>query len=459
MLTYTFDDRSDLPLYMQLYHSIKRDISSGSLKAGEKLPSKRALARHLQLGIITVQNAYAQLAVEGYIVSRERSGYFVEQLEEHLSPPPPLPKSAASAAKRPEFILDLKENRINTHNFPFSIWSRLMRQTLSERADHLLEKLPPNGARPLRIAIAEHLHRFRGMAVDPDNIVVAAGTEVLYNLIVQLLGTDLTYAVEDPGYSKVGLICRAAGANTAAIPMDDFGLDIKVLEQSGASVVHLSPAHHFPTGIVMPIGRRRELLRWAAQTGSILIEDDYDSEFRFSGRPIETMQSIDTAGCVVYMNTFSKSIAPSIRISYMVLPGELMEKYREKLGFYSCTVASFEQYALAQFISNGHFERHISRMKNHYKKLRGQLIDVIDSLPYRDRLTICEEHAGLHFLLKVDTSMSDQQLMKAAADLGVNIGCLSQYSYKHDSRFEHTLVVNYSGVTTEQLEKFKSLCL
>ncbi|MGI6028183.1 MAG: PLP-dependent aminotransferase family protein [Candidatus Heteroscillospira sp.] len=458
MLTYSFDESSGTPLYAQLYGYIKHDISTGVLRAGEKLPSKRSLARHLQLAVITVQNAYAQLAVEGYIVSRERSGYFVARMDERLPAPPEKPSAPNAAEEEPErWLLDLRENRIDPRNFPFATWSKLMRQTLSQRSSHLLDRLPPNGLPQLRRAIAGHLYRFRGMSVDPENIVVAAGTELLYNLIVQLLGTDRPYALESPGYAKAGQICRAAGAGTVFIPLDAHGLDPVLLAESGAGIAHISPAHHFPTGIVMPIARRRELLRWAEEHDGIIIEDDYDSEFRFSGRPIETMQSIDAAGRVVYMNTFSKSIAPSIRISYMVLPPALMALYREKLGFYSCTVPSFEQYTLAQFIEGGYFEQHLSRMKNYYKTLRGQVVEAIDALPFRDRLTVSEEHAGLHFLLRVDTELTDSQLKLRAAEMGVRIACLSDFAMENEPRLAHTLVVNYSGVTPEQLKTFSEI--
>lgn len=455
MLTYTFDENRKTALYEQLYRFIKQDISLGKLSAGEKLPSKRALARHLHLGIITVQNAYAQLAVEGYIVTRERSGYFVAELEARL-PPPAAPEPAPEPEREhPAFLLDLRTNRINAESFPFSVWSRLMRQTILDRSSKLLEPLPQNGAYALREAIAQHLYSFRGMTVRPENIVVAAGTEVLENFIVQLLGRGRVYALEDPGYAKVAQVCTAAGAEVAFIPLDGMGMAVPELRKSGASVVHLSPAHHYPTGIVMPISRRRELLRWAHDRGGYIIEDDYDSEFRFSGRPVETLQSIDSGGSVIYMNTFSKSIAPSIRISYMVLPDALLEAYRKKLGFYSCTVPGFEQYTLAQFIKGGHFEHHIARMKNYYKALRGQVIAAIDALPYRDKITIAEEHAGLHFLLKLDTDLPDTALLARAAALGVKIACLSEFSSLHAHRFAHTLVVNYSGVTPAQLAQFR----
>ena len=458
MLTYTFDEKKSAPLYEQLYRFIKGDICSGTLRPGEKLPSKRALARHLHLGIITVQNAYAQLAVEGYIVTRERSGYFVAELDDSLLPPPePEPRREPPKPCR-DYLLDLKANRIAAGNFPFSVWSRLMRLTLSERSSRLLDPLPHGGALQLREAIAGHLYRFRGMSVDPENIIVAAGTDVLYNLIIQLLGRDFIYALEDPGYNKLGLICRACGVETAYIPVDRHGLSLRALEESGAKVAHISPAHHYPTGVVMPISRRRQLLRWAGRQGGFLIEDDYDSEFRFSGRPIETMQSIDTGGRVIYMNTFSKSISPSARISYMVLPDALKDMFSEKLGFYSCTVPSVDQYSLARFISGGYFEQHLARMKTYYKNLRGQVIAAIDELPFRKKLTISEQHSGLHFLLKVNSPLSDDDLIACAEAMGVRISCLSQMTHRGDERrFDHTLIVNYSGVTPEQLEHFINL--
>lgn len=454
MLSYSFDEKCGTPLYAQLYQRIKEDIVGGRLKSGEKLPSKRALSRHLQISVITIQNAYAQLALEGYVQSRERSGYYVAQLEEQLAlpeKPRPAPEAPKSA---PQNLLDLKTNRISAGNFPFSTWSRLMRQTLAEESFRLLDPMPHNGAAELRIAISEHLYRFRGMLVSPENIVIAAGTELLYSLIIQLLGSERIYALENPGHSKVSAVCRSLNAKCAFIPLDERGMRPDALRKSGASIAHLSPAHHYPTGIVMPITRRLELLRWAQEQSAFIIEDDYDSEFRFSGRPIETLYSIDKSGCVVYMNTFSKTIAPSIRISYMVLPDSLLRAYNERLAFYSCTVPSFEQYTLAKFMSGGHFEQHISRMKNHYRQLRRELIALIDTLPFRDRLTILEEHSGLHFLLKVDTKLSDAELVSKARDMGVSISALSEFSRSDTQDFEHRLVVNYSGITKEQLRNW-----
>ena len=234
----------------------------------------------------------------------------------------------------------------------------------------------------LRQAIAAHLRQFRAMEVTAEQIIVGAGTEVLYNLLVQLLGRDRLYGVEDPGYGKIAHIYRAAGAEVTALPLDEAGVSAEALRRSDADVVHISPSHHYPTGLVMPIARRQELLRWAQEVPArIILEDDYDSEFRFVGRPIPTLFSVSENQRVIYLNTFSKTIAPSIRISYMILPPRLLARYREKLGFYACTVSSFEQYTLARFLEQGRYEQHLNRMKTRYRQKRDAVIDAIRRSP------------------------------------------------------------------------------
>ena len=320
MLTYALDKTAGVSLYEQLYRRVKEDILSGRLAAGEKLPSKRALAAHLEVSVITVKNAYEQLMAEGYLTGVEKKGYFVSSVLPPLpSQPPPVTQDAPEPGERTWF-LDLVTNSIDAEDFPFTVWARLMRQTILEQGTGLLHPTPPQGAWALRRAIADHLRQFRGMAVGAEQIIVGAGTEVLYSLLVQLLGREMTYGVEDPGYGKIARIYRACGASVAAVPLDGDGLSVQELRRSGADVVHISPSHHYPTGRVMPITRRQELLRWAQEKPErIILEDDYDSEFRFVGRPIPTLFSVDDSGQVVYLNTFSKTIAPSIRISFMVL--------------------------------------------------------------------------------------------------------------------------------------------
>ena len=443
MLTYELKKAPGVPLYEALYRCIRRDILSGKLAAGEKLPSKRALAAHLEVSKITVEAAYNQLLAEGYIRSEEKVGYFAENLQK-LPSPAPIPEAAAQHA---EDLIDLTGD--SPSHFPFSVWSRLQREVMLDLGEGLLLPLHKQGLPQLRCAIARHLQQFRGMQVDPDNILIGAGTDFLYNLLVQLLGRDKRYGVEEPGYSKIQKIYEAAGAACNLLNLDKEGVDPEDLGDT--QVLHISPSHHFPSGIVMSNARRRTLLDWAAaDSDRYIIEDDYDSEFRFNAHPMPALHTLDGGGKVIYLNTFSKTLAPSIRISYMVLPGSLMEKFRRTLGFYSCTVPSFEQYTLERFISRGHFEKHINRMRKHYKSIRNRVLTAITGCKYADHFTILEENAGLHFLLQVDLPLTDAQLTQLCRKLGLRVAPLSSY-YRFPEENSHCLVVNYSGLTEEAL--------
>ncbi len=442
MLTYELKKSPGVPLYEALYRCIRQDILSGALTAGEKLPSKRTLAQNLEVSKITVEGAYNQLLSEGYIRSQEKVGYFVETMERR---PVQLPEPIAQPVSGEPLLLDLTAN--GTEQFPFSVWSRLQREVMLDYGQQLLAPLPGQGIPELRRAIAAHLAAFRGMTVSPENILIGAGTDFLYNLLIQLLGRDKTYAVEEPGYGKIRKVYAAAGVSCVSAPMDSQGVRPEGL--AGADVLHCSPSHHFPSGLVTPVSRRLALLDWA-RGGGWIIEDDYDSEFRFDAHPMPAMQALDHGGRVIYMNTFSKTLAPSIRISYMVLPGDLMTEFRRRLGFYSCTVASFEQYTLARFLSRGHFEKHINRMRKFYKNRRNTVISVLKTCAFSEMLTIQEQDAGLHFLLKVQTELPDRILTARLAQAGVRVRALSEYY--HDSGEDlHCLVVNYSALQEEKL--------
>ena len=377
MLTYELKKAPGMPLYESLYRSIRADILSGRLAPGQKLPSKRTLCANLKVSKITVEGAYNQLLSEGYIRSEEKVGYFVEEVER----PDPTPVAAVREADCGDDCVDLTGN--GPARFPFSVWSKLQREVMLDLGEQLLLDMPNQGIPQLRQAIAAHLGEFRGMQVEPENILIGAGTDFLYNLLVQLLGRDKCYAVEEPGYSKIRRIYAAAGAECVSAHMDKQGVIPDGLQK--AQVLHLSPSHHFPTGLVTPLARRLELLAWAKERDDRwIIEDDYDSEFRFAAHPLPTMQSLDTGGKVIYMNTFSKTLAPSIRISYMVLPPVLMESFRQTLGFYSCTVPSFEQYTLERFLSRGFFEKHINRMRKFYKGRRNRMLEALQEVTPRD---------------------------------------------------------------------------
>ena len=452
MLTYDLDRRGKLARYDYLYRCIREDILAGRLTAGEKLPSKRSLASHLQTAVITVENAYAQLEAEGYLYTREKRGYYVAAVERHLAAPERTPTQSAPQPQR-SWLLDLNSGGSGTEGFPFSVWARLMRRVLSEEGEALLRATPPNGADALREALARHLYRFRGISAAPGQIVVGAGTEYLYNLIVQLLGREAVYGVEDPGYSKAARIYALGGARTAPVRVDEGGVCTASLEASGAQILHTSPNHQFPTGAVTPIGRRQSLLRWAeAREGRYIIEDDYDSEFRFTLRPIPTLQSIDRAGRVIYVNTFSRTLAPSLRISYMVLPEDLTERYRAQLGFYSSTVPAMEQYTLSRFLDEGYFEAHINRMRKSYRAQRDAVIDTILQSPLGARCRVSGEDAGLHFLLTLTTRRTDPELRRDAERRGVRLSFLSDFALSPDAAKPHTLVVNYPGIDLAHLD-------
>lgn len=449
MLTYVFEKGKKTPLYQQLYQKIKEDITTGMISEGSKLPSKRTLSEHLGISKVTVEAAYAQLIAEGYVYSKEKKGYYVER----VSVVPVAENKYELESDEESFEADLKSNGVSLDYFPFSVWSKLMREVTLNYSRELMAPVPYNGALCLREAICSYLAENRGMRISPSQVVIGAGTEYLYGLIIQLLGFDKRFAIENPSYSRITQVYTAHGVECRYVDMDSEGVSIESLENSDAEVIHISPAHHFPTGILTTQKRRFEILEWASKSPvRYIIEDEYDSEFRFSGKPLSPMQSSDVNNKVIYINTFSKTIAPSIRISYMILPPPLAEKYKKQLGFYSCTVAAFEQYTLAKFISDGYFERHIRRMKRHYKMLRDDIISQIENSSFSDRVKVLETDSGLHFLLKINTELSDAWISQQCAKEGVRIAFLSEYYFGTASN-EHLALINYSGINSENFKK------
>ena len=453
MLTYSFANLQGESMYTHLYKCIKKDILEGTLKAAEKLPSKRMLAKNLGISLITVENAYAQLLVEGYIYSEPKRGYYVATLQQQLPPASKAPTAQPIVAPKEHITLSFAKSSVPADTFPYNTWARLLRNTLTSADEHaLISDTAAGGVLPLRKALAKHLYQFRGLNVHPEQIIIGAGTQTLYNLIVQLLGRSHIYALEDPGYPQLAAIYRANDVFCRYLPMDEQGIEVAVLENSGADILHITPSHQFPTGITMPVSRRYELLHWASKKSSrYIIEDDYDCEFRLFGRPIPPLQSIDQAEKVIYINTFSKTLAPTFRISYMVLPPHLASLFYEKLGFYSCTVSNFEQFTLAKFIEGGYFERHINRMRTYYRNKRDNLLQYLDQCPASKALQVEGENSGLHFLLHLATAASDSQLRQAAAAQGLQIKFLTDYYHNKLSDNSHTLLMNYTGIEDERL--------
>lgn len=428
MLTPILDAGSPRPLYEQLYRHIRGEIEAGRLKAGERLPSKRTLAAHLKISVVTIEGAYGQLLAEGYLRSEPKRGFFVQAIQEALPPAAPLARPVDSIPRRPHFDYDFSTSGVDTTLFPFATWAKLMREVLSQQEDTLLAASHPQGVPELRQAIAQHLYRFRGIRADPEQIVVGAGSETLLGFLVQLLGRTGAYGVEDPGYTKTHRILSSCGANVRPIPLDEHGLRVDLLDAEQIQVTHVTPSHHFPLGIIMPAPRRQALLRWAAaRPDRYIVEEDYDSEFRFSGRPIPALQSLDGGERVIYLNTFAKTLAPSLRISYMVLPPHLLTRWRQEFWFYASTVPSFEQYALAFFMERGHFERHLNRTRMRYRARREALLAAAKATGLTGAGSFSGGDAGLHLLLWMDRRWQERELVERAAAAGVGVAPLSSY--------------------------------
>ena len=456
MLTYSFAEKGSEPLYLYLYRCIKNDIIQGNLKPGERLPSKRAFSKNLGISVITIENAYEQLLSEGYIYSQPKRGYFVSDIKANaiIGKVSITEENVVLSSDKKRYLCDFASNQTEANLFPFSVWSRLMREELSKDHERLMENPPSGGVLELRFAIAKHLKEFRNMTVSPEQIIIGAGTEYLIGILIQLLGFDKTYAVEDPGYGKVSRIYDSHHTKCIFLPVKDKGIEEGALEKNNVDILHISPSHHYPLGVLMPISKRYEILSWAAGADDrYVIEDEYDSERRLNGKPIPTMYSIDVMNKVIYMNTFTKTLSSTIRISYMVLPEKLLKKYYENLFFYACTVSNFEQYTLARFINEGYFEKHINRMRNYYRKKREHLIEIINGSSIRKKVNIIEEEAGLHFLIEVKSKKSEKQIIADAMENSIRLRALSEFYRDKSLAKEKVFLINYSSASEEELEK------
>ena len=456
MVTYTFTNTGSDSLYEYLYKCIKNDILQGNIRAGEKLPSKRTFAKNLGISVITVENAYEQLIAEGYIYSIPKKGFYVTDLKKEVE----TEKKTVTKEMVPitggesGYFADFTSNQTQSELFPFTVWTRMIREVLGENQIQLMTNPPCGGIYPLREAIAKYLKEFRGMTVLPEQIIIGAGTEYLYGLLIQLLGTDKIYAVENPGYRKIAKIYRSWKVACEYIDMDEEGVQIGELQRKRVDILHISPSHHYPTGIVMPVSRRYELLGWVAKSNShYIIEDDYDSELRLGGQPIPTMQSIDVSDRVIYMNTFTKTLASTVRISYMILPPPLLEQFYERLSFYSCSVSNFEQYTLGKFIEEGFFEKHINRLRNHYHKKRDILLGAIRESRLGDLVHISGEEAGVHFLMEIQTEKEEEEFLTCAQTQSIRLSPLSAHYHNRETERKNVYVMNYSSVQMEDTQE------
>lgn len=360
-MKYHIDSSDKTPAYLQLYLQLKKDITEGIYTCGTKLPSKRLLAAETGISVIPAEHAYALLCDEGYIESRQRSGYFVIYKESDFITARDVRYDIAS--KKASAAVTLK------NEFPYTVLAKTMRKVMLDFGPRILVKSPNRGCTELREAISSYLARSNGISADPEQIVIGSGAEYLYSLIVQLLGTDRCFALEDPSYEKIRSVYRASGVKCDMLRLGNDGIISSELEKTEASVLHVTPFNSYPSGITASASKRQEYLRWAEKRGGYIIEDNYDSELTVSKKNEDTVFSTAKQGHVIYLNTFSGTVAPSIRVGYMILPEELLTEFEQRLGFYSCTVPVFEQYVLAELIGSGNFERHINRVRRKKRKL------------------------------------------------------------------------------------------
>ena len=447
---------SDKCLYQQIYEHIRQEIREGKLLAGERLPSTRSLAEYLQVARSTVDYAYDQLLSEGYIEAKPYKGYFVCRLEgiftmeqrEMTEPEVVRPDSEEDGV---QVQIDFSPYGIDMTGFPFGVWKRITKNILNDSNSELFAQGEPQGDYDLRMTISRYLHSSRGVNCRPEQIIVGAGNDYLLLLLEKILGRHVGIAMENPTYKRAYRIFQSFAYRIYTVDMDDKGMRADRLPRLPVRAVYVMPSHQYPTGAVMTIGRRAELLRWAEkEPDRYLIEDDYDSEFRYRGKPIPSLQSSDKRGKVIYIGTFSKAIAPAIRVSYMVLPESLLEVYRRDCSFYSCTVSRIDQRILNEFIRDGYFERHLNKMRMHYRAKHDLLLAELE--PFKKAFTISGEDAGLHLLLTAKGAVTEAQLLSAAAQAGVKVYGMSENMVETDAP-KATILLGFGSVSETEMKE------
>ncbi|MEB9907810.1 PLP-dependent aminotransferase family protein [Bacillus anthracis] len=450
-LTPNLNMNSKKALYVQLYEYIKKEIKDGTISAFTKLPAKRKLAGYLQVSKNTIEAAYEQLLAEGYIESISRKGYFVCEFEQMMD----VEGSEAEVEEIPfregNYTFDFTQTGVDTNTFPFTTYRKLINDVWQPHNNDLLFLGHPQGELSLREEIANYLYESRGVRCSASQIVLGAGTQILVKLLFQLLKGS-NYAVENPGYHRKMVVFEQGEERVQMLSLDKDGICMADLENSDANVVFVTPSHQFPYGMIMPITRRTQLLQWAQKEDDrYIIEDDYDSEFRYSGKPIPALQGLDTDGKVIYMGTLSKALLPSLRMSYIVLPKNLIKKYQKEYLFYTQSVSRMDQEVVRKFLHEGYWEKHIHKMRVVYRKKRDRLVFEIEKY-FSNLVEIIGEDSGLHILLKVHNGMREEELIKEAAKYSIKIYPVSTY-YKDDTAPENVVLLGFAILSEEEIAK------
>ncbi len=452
------DASASEPIYMQIYKQLKSDIIQGLLPAYSKLPSKRKLSAQLSISVNTVELAYSQLISEGFIYAKPKKGYFVCQIGQlsvlsHAAPP----LFQTAPKKQPPVLIDFALDGVDGCAFPYAHWRKLFRNVF-DCSNDILRPSPIEGEPALKEAISAHIYMTRGVVSTPEQIVVGAGTEQLLQLLHQLLSKDCTIAMENPVYNQAYAVFKQLNRAVLFIDIDEQGIQLEPLQNIHSAAVYVTPSHQFPLGVTMPIRRRIGILNWANKSPHrYIIEDDYDSQFKYDTKPIPALKSSDATGKVIYLGSFSRSIAPCFRISYMVLPPKLIAVYQKQYQPFNCPVSKTEQLILADFIKNGNYETHLNRMRKLYRDkrefLKQQLLEA-----FSKDITIYGENAGQHILLKMHKNVSETELCKKAYEKGVQVYPLSPYfSGTMPKKYDAMVLLGYAPLSLEQMQKGVSL--
>lgn len=452
-LTIDLDMNSKVPLYEQIYNYIKSEIKKGRIECKTKLPSTRSLAEYLQISRSTVDMAYTQLISEGYVESVPYKGYYVSEIsllydirsaEEKIY----IEKSVKNKNK----LIDFSPWGIDLDSFPFNAWRKITKNLLSSDNKELFASGNSTGEPELRNTLSAYLYEARGVRCSPERIIIGAGMEYLLMLLNQLFHEKPVIAMENPTYMPAYNVFNKNGNKIIPVNMDKSGMKVRELNDSGADIAYVMPSHQFPMGIVMPIKRRLELLEWTnVSEKRYIIEDDYDSEFRYLGKPIPALQGVDNSKKVIYMGTFSKSIAPSIRLGYMVLPEDLYMNFKKEIGFYSQTVSKMDQLIVSEFISKGYFERHLNKMRSNYKAKHDLMVSMLKN--WKDFALISGENSGLHILVNINNSMSEKKLISRAKEEGVRVHGISEFFIQKQNYYKGTILLGFANLNEDEIRE------
>ncbi len=453
MLMIPLNSEISTPMYEQIYEYIKQDILHGTLLKNTKLPSSRTLADQLNISRSTVNSAYEQLLSEGYIYSEEKKGYYISDINqlqhftntEHLLQEDETFSMIAKKTKNYTF----SPFAIDMENFPYSIWRKLTNNVISYLNSDSLSLGDNRGDASFRQAIWEYLTGSREINCSPEQIIVGAGTDYLLMLLCGLFPSSYKIAMENPSYTRAYHVFCGLNRTVLPISVTNSGMDISALMKTDASIAYVTPSHQYPLGVIMPVTKRHELLKWAEQGDRYIIEDDHDSEFRYKGLPIPSLQSIDRKEKVIYMGTFSRAIAPAIRVSYMVLPPTLMYLYKKQFSHYSSTVSRVDQKILTDFIKEGHLERHLNKMRKIYHQKHDSMLKAFRC--FGDMISITGEYAGLHLVITFHNGLSEEEICARSESVNLHLYSIKEHEISPIPYTKPTFLFGFAGLSEKEI--------